>query len=158
MEWATQYLGLLDVALDTLSSGRAQMQHSIAAHSPTAAPATVLPADALATLSRAVTRLREYGSQQHLPRGLLARAAAYRWHGEFAPAWRDLNDAQDIAERGEMKRWLTDCALEAARLYLAQQQQDAAVAELKKAQALIAQTGYHRRDAEAAELAAALAG
>jgi hypothetical protein len=66
-----------------------------------------------------------------------------------------LNDALDIATRdpaGPMKLFVTDCHLGYARLALAEKKPDVARDELAQARALIKETGYHRRDAELAEL------
>lgn len=164
LEWGQQYGGLLDMALDTLSLGRAQMlleaqkqmNHGGTENTEKSFKSSVSSVsprlNALDTLTRAVAGLREYGSQQHLPRGLLARAAAYRLSGDFFHARQDLNEAQDIAARGGMKLWLTDCALEAARLFSAEGQGEAAAEKLTEARRLVEETGYHRRDGEVAEL------
>ena len=71
---------------------------------------------------------------------------------------------EDIAGE-EMRLYLTDLALERARLALdvpaafasAQAARAEAEAQTAKAAALIADTGYHRRDGELAELKARLA-
>jgi hypothetical protein len=76
----------------------------------------------------------------------------------------DLAEVEDIAGE-EMRLYLTDLALERARLALdvpaAFASPEAARAEAEaqtaKAAALIADTGYHRRDGELAELQARLA-
>ncbi len=104
---------LKDIALNNLTLGRAWMMaaekdgnrdfHRAAAY-----------------LDRAVEGLREYGSQQHLPRGFLARAACYRLQGLFTRAREDLQEAKEIAEQGEMKLHLVDYHLEAGRLCLAE--------------------------------------
>jgi len=76
----------------------------------------------------------------------------------------DLAEVEDIAG-DEMRLYLTDLALERARLALdapaAFATREAARAEAQaqtaKAADLIAETGYHRRDPELAELKARLA-
>ena len=80
------------------------------------------------------------------------------------PIRTDLAEVEDIAG-DEMRLYLTDLALERARLALdvpaAFDSPAAARAEAEaqtaKAAALIADTGYHRRDGELAELQARLA-
>ena len=70
-------------------------------------------------LNQAVAGLREAGAQEFIVRGLLARAALYRAQGEFAKAWEDLEEAREIAERGEMNLHLVDYHLEACRVNIA---------------------------------------
>jgi hypothetical protein len=65
-------------------------------------------------------------------------------------------EAQEIAERGEMRLFLADCALEAARLALAEGEPAEAAAKLAAARGLIKATGYRRREAEADEIMGAL--
>ncbi len=75
----------------------------------------------------------------------------------------DLAEVEDIAGE-EMRLFLTDLALERARLALdvpaafasAAAARAEAEAQTAKAAALIADTGYHRRDGELAELQARL--
>jgi len=126
--------------------------------------------DAAAALDNAVEALRDAGQEQLVPLALLARAAYRRgWAaaGERAllPAVRDdLAEVEDIAEP-EMRLYLSDLALERARLALdvpgafatpAEARQEA-VHQTKIAADLIAATGYHRRDGELRELQARLA-
>ncbi len=76
----------------------------------------------------------------------------------------DLAEVEDIAGE-EMRLYLTDLALERARLALdvpaafdsAQAARAEAEAQTAKAAVLIADTGYHRRDGKLAELHARLA-
>ena len=104
----------------------------------------------------------------------MARAALYRVQENFAAAREDLSEAQEIAERGEMRLHLADFHLEACRLHLAQHkagesfvpeslgaktispvpknQLEAAKAHLKIAKEKIDKMGYHRRDPEVEEL------
>jgi tetratricopeptide (TPR) repeat protein len=108
-------------------------------------------------LNQAVDGLREAGYEYYLPLGLLARAACCRWAAHFAAAEQDLQDCEDIAQRGGMQLHLIDCHLEAARLALATGQPvlaRTASEHLAAAQEGIAKTGYKRRRAEAEEIAA----
>lgn len=57
-----------------------------------------------------------------------------------------------VAERGEMKLFLADCALEAGRLYNGRGDKEKARAELEKAKGLVEETGYHRRDKDVEKL------
>ena len=100
----------------------------------------------------------ERATSHHLPRGLFARAACYRAQNEFALAEADLEEAREIAERGEMKLHLADYHLEACRLCLAQSEQGAkskrqeAKEHLATASAMIEKMGYGRRKPEVEEL------
>uniref|UniRef100_UPI0040569804 hypothetical protein n=1 Tax=Candidatus Electronema sp. TaxID=2698783 RepID=UPI0040569804 len=197
LQWAEQYLGLLDVALDKLSLGRAAVQEAIAqADLPAAlglAPdlACVQPISgyvepirrederisgcveridgaverisgyaepirrAVEWLDQAVDGLREAGQEQYLPRGLLARAACRRWAAHFSAAEQDLQECEDIAQRGGMQLHLIDCHLEAARLALTSGRAvlgHTAEEHLAAAEDGIIKTGYKRRLPEAAQL------
>jgi tetratricopeptide (TPR) repeat protein len=166
LEWAEQYLGLLDVALDNLSLGRAGLLRS--QHDPNTSIT-----NSLEFLNRAVDGLRESGNQDDIPRGLLARAEYYRLTGAFDRAKRDLDEAFTISTRGEMGLHLADCHLEYARLYLAilrpersaegtqskdmramteEQLKEKAKEHWGTAKDMIEKTGYHRRDREVQEL------
>lgn len=136
-EWRVPSDSLLDIALDHLSLGRASPPGSD---------------EAAAHLNEAVEGLRKAGTEHHLPRGLLARAALRRQRGDFAAAQRDLDEAFALASRCGMRLHLTDYHLEQARLLLAQGEREKTREHLEAATKLIAATGYHRRDGEAAEL------
>lgn len=106
-------------------------------------------------LDQAVDGLREAGTEHHLPRGLLARAACRRWAAHFPAAEQDLWECEEIAQRGGMQLHLIDCHLEAARLARASGKAVlglAAEEHLAAAQAGIAKTGYKRRLVEVAQL------
>ncbi len=150
-----QGLGLIDIGYAHLLTGRAQD--------------ALGNAEAASSLDAAVAGLRKSGRTDHLPKALLARAAPRRRRaasGETDLIERlraDLAEVEDIAGE-EMRLTLTDLALERARLALdvpaAFESALAARAEAEgqtaKAAALIADTGYHRRDGELAELKARL--
>jgi len=124
---------------------------------------------AAASLEAAVADLRKSGQMQVLPQALLARAAHRRRRAAVGETdliegiRADLAEVEDIAGE-EMLLYLTDLALERARLALdvpaAFESPEAARAEAEaqtaEAAALIASTGYHRRDGELAELQARL--
>ncbi|HKZ71186.1 MAG TPA: tetratricopeptide repeat protein, partial [Anaerolineales bacterium] len=168
LEWASQYLGLLDVALDHLSLGRAHLLQ--AQNDLTPAPllqevGSVRPlapghegkyAQATTHLERTVDGLRQAGQQDYLPRGLLARAELRRAIGTLARARRDLDEAYSIATRGGMRLHEADCHLGYARLFLASGEKDKARESLAIAKKMIEGIGYHRRDGEVRELEAQL--
>ena len=163
-ERATFHNWLLDIALDHLSLGRTHLlQAQVGAHRD--APLR----DVATYLDRAVDGLRQAGTQDQLPRGLLARAELRRGTGELDKARRDLDEAFSIAARGGMRLFEADCHLAYARWYLASvetlhatslhamslpPETDKAGEHLAKAKQIIEQTGYHRRDGELQELEA----
>jgi tetratricopeptide (TPR) repeat protein len=149
LEWATEWRILLDIALITLSLGRADLalaQHEGRGDFSMAAE----------HLDQAVDGLRRAGTQDHIPRGLLARAALHRMRGDFEPARRDLDEALAIAERGGMGLHRADGHLEFARLYLAMGEEPSAREHLASAKGMVGCMGYKRRDGEVAELEAEL--
>ena len=147
---ATQTLGLsgltttplISAALDHLSLGRAHPFGS---------------AEAADHLNQAVGGLRRAGTLDMLPLGLLARAAHFRHTHEWEKAQHDLEEVRVLATRCGMRLHLTDYHLEQARALLAQGKPTEAIPHYEAAKKLIEETGYHRRDAELAELAKALA-
>lgn len=136
---------LLTVAVDYLSLGRAALGRAQAGEGDTIQ-------EAGRYLNEAVQGLREAEDQMYLPRGLLARAELYRVTEAFTEAWNDLTEAQEIAERGEMKLYLADYHLETARLSLAEGEKDQAREQLTTAGEMIEQMGYGRRKGEVEEL------
>lgn len=146
LEWAKQYVGkglaLWDISLDKLSLGRAYLLKSVAEKSGNFTKANDF-------LNQAVDGLREAGQQQLIPLGLLARAEMYQYQREFEKAWADLEEAAEIAERGEMNLWLADYHLEAARLCLAEGKKEKEAREhWKEAKDRVEKMGYHRRNPE----------
>ena len=153
LEWAKQIGDPLFIALDQLALGRAHLGLAQQADgSALEAPAQHL-AQAADWLHCAVDGLRQAGQQDELPLGLLAHAAWARVAKQFDQARRDLAEARAIAKRGEMRLHIADYHLESARLHLAQGNTDEAREHWATAQKMIAETGYHRRDQELAEIA-----
>ena len=118
-DWIANFYGriggqvtLLDHGLNQLADGRALAL--LIAHG------QADRAQARARLDQAVAALRRAGTEHRLPSALLTRAAHLRRSSEFSAAAKDLEESLDIADRGGMKLYLTDCALEAARLELEQ--------------------------------------
>ena len=141
LEWAEQVgAALLTIALDHLSLGRA-------------AAALGDEATSTSALDSAVERLRNAGEQHRLPHGLLARAAFRREKKQWEKARKDLAEVRRIASRGGMALNLIDLDLEEQRL-----RRDQGLAPepdaLARISAAIKETGYHRRDADLAELQA----
>ncbi len=112
IEWRLPSDSLLDIALDHLTLGRATLALPLDAGSGNFT-------EAAEHLTAAVDGLRKAGYQDHLPRGLLARAALHRVRGAFDNALRDLDEAWEIAARGGMRLHQCDTHLEYARLLCA---------------------------------------
>jgi tetratricopeptide (TPR) repeat protein len=142
---AKQEFGFLSNALDYLSLGRAHLLQSQYEPSHSFAESATY-------LNRAMDGLRQAGTQDHLPRGLLARAEYYRLTGALDKAKRDLDEAFTVATRSRMGLHLADCHLEYARLNLAKGEKDEAQKNAKIAKEMIRKMGYHRRDKEVREL------
>jgi tetratricopeptide (TPR) repeat protein len=178
---------ILGAALDTLTLGRSHHALALQSLGNGASPQTRRDdaRAALAKLDPAVEGVRAVGSNEFIPRGLIARAAFRRALGDWGRAARDLDEAEEIAEPGPMRLFLCDCALERARLALARREafaplaglvepsppppvsldaaeaaplREEALNQLDVARRLIADCSYHRRDEELAELDAVVAG
>ena len=147
LEWAEQAGGsLLTIALDQLSLGRAYLAEA-------QEQGTGDFSKAGGYMDQAIDGLRQAGTQHHIPRGLLARAALHRVQGEYKRAQPHLDEALVIAERGEMGLHQADAHLEYARLYVAMGEKPKAREHWAKAKEMIGEMGYHRRDGAVAELA-----
>lgn len=103
-------------------------------------------------LNQAVDGLRGSGEQDFLSLGLLARAELYRNQEKWGEAQEDLDEVFDLSKSSGMRLLECDAHLEQARLFLAQGKKDEAKSHVKKAQKLIEDTGYHRRDSALKEL------
>lgn len=122
LKWATEGgAGLLTIALDHLTLGRAALYSSILEgssgvqdhHGNFARETAVTP-------ETAVSSLRQAGQQDDLPRGLLTRAWLRFLTGpRIGPesAQEDLDEAWEIAERGPMRLYMADIHLYRARLF-----------------------------------------
>ena len=145
LTWASEQGGLLDIALDHLSLGRAVLMR---VREEGGSDFT----EAERHLRHAVNGLREAGQESFIPLGLLARAELHRVTEEFPKARRDLNEVMKIATRSGMRLFEADAHLEYARLHLAMGNRDKARASLAAGRKLVDETGYHRRDAAIKEL------
>lgn len=130
---------MLDEALDNLTLGRVRLFGAILGHGALES--------AHSGVEAAVRGIRQAGAINHLPRALLTRAWLRALQGDPAAARSDLDEAQQIAERGPMRLFLADVHLYRTRLFF-RENRDEAREELKKARALIERCGYHRRDEE----------
>lgn len=147
LEIARQNGWLLDMALDHLSIGRALLLQATGKSDLRAATEH---------LDEAVDGLRQAGEVTHIPRGLLARARLRLVQRDNLHARADLDEALLLATRCGMRLHEADAHLGFVRLHLAEGKKDDTRASLERARKLVEETGYHRRDGELAELAAAL--
>jgi hypothetical protein len=130
---------VLDSALDNLTLGRVVLYRAILGNA--------TPDSAHARVEAAVHGVRQAGRADQLPRALLTRAWLHAVQSDPAAARADLDEAQQIAERGPMRLHLADVHLHRARLFF-RENRDEAREELVKARTLIERCGYHRRDEE----------
>jgi hypothetical protein len=164
LQWAERNnIGLLTIALDHLTLGRAALYAAILQFS---RPDFDVPRF---ELDNAVVGLRRAGTQDHIPRGLLTRAWLRSLMGENTgpeSAQSDLDEAWEIAERGPMPLFLAEIRLYRARLFGKMKDDggrmkypwESPKKDLVEARRLIEKHGYWRRkeeleDAEAALLA-----
>lgn len=145
LEWVTRDRGLITIALDHLSLGKAHLFQTLN-------EGTCDLSQAAEHLNQAVDWLRRAGIQEYTPRGLLARAELYITQKSFDKARRDLDEAMTISERGEMGLHKADCRLGYARLFLAMGDKEKAQEALAIAKEMIGKMGYHRRDGEVKEI------
>jgi hypothetical protein len=147
LDWAVNRFnfGLLNIALDHLTLGRAALYAAILEDS------SLEPCRA--SLQQAVDGLRRSGAQHHLPRGLLTRAWLRFLTGPRTgpeSAQGDLDEAWEIAERGPMKLHMADIHLHRARLFFREPEYpwDSPAADLAATRKLIEKCGYGRRKEE----------
>lgn len=172
LKWATNAkLGLLDIALDHLTLGRAALyaailESGIRSREPaqTCSPPEAVRDEFTAAareLNHAVSGLRHAVYQDYIARGLLTRAWLRSLTGPRTgpdSAQSDLDDAWEIAERGPMPLFLADIHLYRARLF----SRDATYPwkspqhDLAEARRLILKRGYLRRKEELEDAEAAL--
>jgi len=114
LKWSTELWnhGLLTLALDHLTLGRAALYEAILSHSDIRVPSS--------ELESAVAGLRRAGTTHHIPHALLTRAwLRFLTGARTGPdsAQEDLDEAWEIAERGPMPLFLADIHLHRARLF-----------------------------------------
>ncbi len=139
LAWVTEEGWLLDIGLDHVSLGRAQIldvQQEGAGDLSAAAE----------QLDCAVQHLRRAGQHVYIAIGVLARTELYRVTEDYPGAKRDVDEAMRIAKRGGMRLHECDCHLEYARLALAQEDCDEARTRVATARKMVQDMGYHRRD------------
>ena len=149
LEWVTPQNWILDIALDNLSLGRAHFGLTLCGEEAGEGGSAEL---AKLHLDRAVEGLRKAGVEEFIVRGLLAHAAFRRVHGDRTSAEANLDEAEEIAERGQMLLHLADVHLERTRLHLASGENVRARERLTEASELVERCGYGRRRPEVAFL------
>jgi tetratricopeptide (TPR) repeat protein len=143
LEWPLHSDSLLDIALNHLTLGRAQLYRAILEGAE--------PTSASSEIEQAVDGLRRAGDVSRTPLALLSRAWLRALGGNPASAHADLAEAQEIAERGPMPLFLADIHLYRARLFRDRE-------ALATARALIEKHGYGRRKEELEDAEAAAKG
>jgi hypothetical protein len=135
-DWRVPSDSLPTIALDHLTLGRVGLYLSIFDLSDSDHRQS-----AIKNINTAVNALRSAGTQPNLPRGLLTRAWLRFLENDPSGSRADLDEAQQIAERGPMLLHLADVHLYRGRLFNDKE-------EIKKARALIEKCGYWRRKGE----------
>jgi hypothetical protein len=141
LEIAKRNNWLLGIALDHLSLGRSRLYQLILNGGSSGL------ADVTVGIEKAVADLRAAGEIEFIAYGLMTRAWLRKLEGNIDGARADLNEAQDIAQRGPMKLHLADVALYRARLFYDPE----ALAEARR---LVEECGYGRRLPEIEDLEA----
>jgi SEFIR domain. len=140
-KWVKQGIqDILSVALDHLTLGRVALYRRILDSASFEIRNSALPLH----IETAIHGLRQSRQLPYLPPGLLTSAWLCAVQGQTAAARADLDEAQQIAERGPMPLHLADVHLHRARLFF---RDDLAAAreDLVQARALIVKHGYLRR-------------
>jgi hypothetical protein len=153
LDWSVNVFnfGLLSVALDHLTLGRAALYTTILKNSS--------PVTSNSSLENAIIGLRRAATMHHIPSGLLTRAWLRSLENDMESAQEDLDEAWEIAERGPMRLHMADIHLYRARLFHAVKpypwnkfddgsEERGPKDDLKDARKLIEQCGYWRRKEE----------
>jgi hypothetical protein len=141
-EWRVPSDSLLTIALDHLCLGRARLYQAILDGRTSRGIA-----DARHEIEVAVAGLCAAGTAHNLPWGLLTRSWLRFATNDADGARADLDEAQEIAERGSMRLHLADVTLYRARFF----HDRAALAEARR---LVEECGYLRRLPEIEDLEA----
>ena len=173
IEWRTPNISLLDIALIDLTIARCgwyrflfNLADNTTSRSSTLEPLIDIPQSTLDHVNAAVNGLVDSGVSNYIPVGLLLRAWIQYFANDRDGCIADLNEVQEIAERGPMPLFLVDLYLTRARLFGRASAVNATPDEypsghtarhdLDEAERLIDDCGYHRRDEELADAGRAL--
>ncbi|MCP4695981.1 MAG: hypothetical protein GY862_03895 [Gammaproteobacteria bacterium] len=111
---------------------------------------------ARAEFDKALRAVYEADVMFYAPEFLIARARFFLAHqGGRSKIYRDLNEAGNIIQRGDMDLWAVDCHLAWGEVWLTQDP-DEALVHYRAAAELIEKTAYHLRDGERELLGARL--
>jgi hypothetical protein len=152
LQWAEPEDDLLAMDLDHLTLARLGLmlwKLDAAFHHRSQHP--TLHSDMASHLEVALLGLRQANIVELVVGGLLTRAEWRAWLSDEDGAKADLREVEAVGRRGGMRLQLADLHLLRARLDVARNP-PLARAHLAQAAALVADTGYHRRDAEIATL------
>lgn len=105
---------------------------------------------------KAMEQLQTSKRTEFIPPFCFSRADFYLTQNKFDSAQADLNSAQEIIERCDMKLYAVDYLLIHGRYCIAIKDFDTALNHYEEAKQLIDETGYHLRDSELDLLAAKL--
>lgn len=133
----------LAIALDHLTLGRVELYRIVVQY----ASSAIRDSESTEHMNIAVENLRQSSSLNRLPPALLSRAWLRTHQGRLDTAKADLDEAEQIAERGPMPLFLADIHLYRARLFF-REEPEAARQHLVKARELIFKHGYFRRKEE----------
>jgi tetratricopeptide (TPR) repeat protein len=139
LSWANEYGVPLDIALQHLALGLAQLRLGYLSEADTA-------------LQNALEGLRQAGAEHHVPRGLLARAELDLCQRHPQRAWAHLEESLRLTTRSGMRLLEADTHLGFARWHLHKRNARRARDSLDGARAIIKASGYCRRDSEVDEL------
>jgi tetratricopeptide (TPR) repeat protein len=138
-DWRVPSDSLLDIAFDCLTLGRVTLYREILEFG--------TPHLSRTDLEGSVEGIRQSGDMDEMPRALLSRAWLWKTQGLVTAAHVDIDEAEQIAERGSMRLHLADVYLHRARLFF-REELAAARADLTRARKLIIECGYLRRKEE----------
>ncbi len=142
LAWGVEFGFLLDIALDHLTLARVGLVRATLAHP---LPQSTLD---LPHVAAAVNGIRNAGTSDYLPKGLLTAAATHFVRGDLASAQTGPRPGPGDRRGGPMPLYLADTHLHRARFFCDH-------AELAKARELIEKHGYGRRQEELADAEAA---
>jgi tetratricopeptide (TPR) repeat protein len=87
------------------------------------------PADAVETITSALTAERSTGATLHIPRNLSSLTRAYANLGQYDDAWRSIDEAMTAVETTKEKWWKAEVHRVAGEIALNSPEQDAEKAE-----------------------------
>jgi tetratricopeptide (TPR) repeat protein len=141
IDWPQQKGFLVGRALHRVTLGRAYLYQTLQQNLDNFTRASKV-------LEKALEELRKANQIRHTPSGLLALASFNRLQKNFSIAWKNLEEAKEIAIRANSAIHVTDYHIEAGWLCLLQGKNDQANTHLTEVVNKIETTGYKRREPE----------